>query len=102
MIFIWKKKYFDEAEYLWGFNLGYQVSKEFHDIGEILYSIRLKSDKLDGTKDRREQYIEDLQKEKSLDLEHSKSKRPDFLTKNRFNNPSLYKIHRRDMDVVKD
>jgi len=67
--------YFNEKEYIEGFNLGYKISKEVPELGELIYSAKGVSNKLEGLKDGRQQYLEDqLVDQKNKEKFNDKSK----------------------------
>lgn len=88
------QEYFDEAEYIRGFNQGYIVSKEYPEFADILKGATGKSDLLDGMKDGREQYLEE-QLNKDKDVQHPNL--PEFLKRDRLEDNS-----KNSRDIEKD
>ena len=77
------REHFNETEYIEGFNLGYRMTKDFPELAEFLDHTRGYTDKLDGLKDGRSQYLEEqLEKHKENKKEPSLSwLKKDKLTK---------------------
>jgi hypothetical protein len=98
---------FNEAEYISGFNKGYLLAKEFPEIADILNSATSSSDKLDGMKDGRQQYLDEtLEKGINLSME-SKSEeneiyRPSWLSNDRLNDEEISKDNSKDKDIDLD
>jgi hypothetical protein len=88
--------YFNEKEYIEGFNLGYQISREIPELGELIYSARGETSRLDGLKHGRQQYLED-QLEKTVEQTQPRNKET-HLSWLRSND----KQESKDKDKVKD
>jgi len=80
--------YFNEEEYIEGFNLGYKIASEFPELAEFIQNAKGVGDKLDGLKDGREQYLEEmyLEKEKQRVKKPSIETRLPWLKKDRLKN----------------
>lgn len=62
-----EREFFNETEYIEGFNLGYKMTKDFPELAEFLDYTRGHNDKLDGLKDGRQQYLEEKLQEKTIE-----------------------------------
>ncbi|WP_406825450.1 hypothetical protein [Pedobacter sp. KACC 23697] len=61
------ENFFNETEYIDGFNLGYKIAQEFPELAEIIGQAKSKSDRFDGLKDGRQQFLEEQLKEKAIE-----------------------------------
>lgn len=98
---------FNEAEYISGFNKGYLLAKEFPEIADILSSATGSSDKLDGMKDGRQQYLDEaLEKNvavnKSITSEKDEEYRPIWLSGDRLKNEEVPKNQDKDKGIDLD
>jgi len=79
------ENYFDEAEYIRGFNVGYRLTQESPEFSDFLATSSGKGDRLDGMKDGRQQYLEEQFKEKALE-QNKNYNTPSWLENDRFKN----------------
>lgn len=97
------REHFNETEYLEGFNLGYRMTKDFPELAEFLDHTRGYTDKLDGLKDGRSQYLEE-QLEKNQEKGKSKGTSPSWLLDDRLDklDKKVTKNKYRDKDIEPD
>jgi hypothetical protein len=94
-----EKEFFNETEYIEGFNLGYRMTKDFPELAEFLDYARGKNDKLDGLKDDRQQFLEEQLQEKTQQQDKD-SRYPGWLKADRFKNSDKDKIKpNKDKDI---
>lgn len=80
-----EKEFFNETEYIEGFNLGYRMTKDFPELAEFLDYTRGHNDKLDGLKDGRQQFLEEKLQEKTVHQTKGMNY-PSWLKTDRFEN----------------